>query len=95
MEFELSESQKNIIATFRAFGEEVFTSDHVFQWRRDQGLPDEVVKGFVDRYFALDKVQSDGRRGLDIMGQTSSWKNFQDALALLCRFKTTCSIYRY
>lgn len=70
VEFELSDSQKNIIATFRAFGEEVFTADHVFQWRRDQGLPDEVVKGFVDRYFALDKVQSDGHRGLDIMGQT-------------------------
>lgn len=70
MEFELSDNQKNIIATFRAFGEEVFTADHVFQWRRDQGLPDEVVKGFVDRYFALDKVQSDGHRGLDIMGQT-------------------------
>lgn len=70
MEFELSESQKISSRHSALFGEEVFTSDHVFQWRRDQGLPDEVVKGFVDRYFALDKVQSDGRRGLDIMGQT-------------------------
>ena len=70
MEFELSENQKNIIATFRAFGEEVFTSEHVFQWRKDQGLPDDVVKGFVDRYFALERAQGDGHRGLDIMGQT-------------------------
>ena len=44
VEFELSDNQKNIIATFRAFGEEVFTADHVFQWRRDQGLPDEGLR---------------------------------------------------
>ena len=81
MEFELSESQKNIIATFRAFGEE--------------GLPDEVVKGFVDRYFALDKVQSDGRRGLDIMGQTLILEELSRCAGAACRFKTTCSICRY
>ena len=53
MDFALSEGQKSMIATFREFGESVFTPEHVFQWRKDQGLPDEVAKGFVDRYFSL------------------------------------------
>lgn len=70
MEFELSENQKNIIATFRAFGEEVFTSEHVFQWRRDQGLPDEVAKGFVDRYFGLEHAQTGSNGHLGVMAQT-------------------------
>lgn len=67
MDFALSDSQKNIIATFREFGESVFTPETVFQWRKDQGLPDEVVKGFVDRYFAF-ADQSPHRMG--IMSQT-------------------------
>ena len=53
VDFALSEGQKSMIATFREFGESVFTPEHVFQWRKDQGLPDEVAKGFVDRYFSL------------------------------------------
>ncbi len=53
VDFSLSEGQKSMIATFREFGESVFTPEHVFQWRKDQGLPDEVAKGFVDRYFSL------------------------------------------
>lgn len=67
MDFALSDNQKNIIATFREFGESVFTPESVFQWRKDQGLPDEVVKGFVDRYFALDDQSPDG---MGIMSQT-------------------------
>ncbi len=70
MEFELSESQKNIIATFRTFGEKVFTSEHVFQWRRDQGLPDDVAKGFVDRYFSLEQTYTGPNERLGIMAQT-------------------------
>lgn len=53
VDFALSEGQKSMIATFREFGESMFTPEHVFQWRKDQGLPDEVAKGFVDRYFSL------------------------------------------
>lgn len=53
VDFALPEGQKSMIATFREFGESVFTPEHVFQWRKDQGLPDEVAKGFVDRYFSL------------------------------------------
>ena len=70
MDFALSHDQKNIIATFRAFGEKVFTPDHVSQWRKDQGLPDDVAKGFVDRYFSLSQTYGGNRRGLDVMSQT-------------------------
>lgn len=68
MDFSLTDYQKNIIATFREFGESVFTPDHVFQWRKDQGLPDEVMRGFVDRYFSFD-TDSKGHAGMSIMSQ--------------------------
>src|SRR5699024_6968322 len=56
VDFELTDKQRKLVATFRAFGEETFTPEHVRQWRRDQGLPDEVVKGFVDLYFGLEEL---------------------------------------
>ncbi len=49
MDFALSDNQKNIIATFREFGESVFTLNRYSSGEKIQGLPDEVVKGFVDR----------------------------------------------
>ena len=51
MDFNLTSEQKKLVASFRAFGTEVFTPDHVSQWCRDQGLPDDVMKRFVDLYF--------------------------------------------
>lgn len=66
MDFGLTDTQKNIIATFREFGQSVFTPEHVFQWRRDQGLPDDVMKGFVDRYFSFD---AQGPLSMSIMTQ--------------------------
>lgn len=57
MDFELSDKQKKLVEAFRVFGEEVFQPAHVHQWRRDQGLPDEVVKGFVDLYFGLEDLR--------------------------------------
>ncbi len=68
MDFSLTNYQKNIIATFREFGELVFTPDHVFQWRKDQGLPDEVMRGFVDRYFSFEDG-AQGKSGMSIMSQ--------------------------
>lgn len=67
MDLSLTDQQKNIVATFREFGESAFTQEHVFQWRRDQGLPDDVMKGFVDRYFTFEK--SSGRSSMGIVAQ--------------------------
>lgn len=50
MDFNLTESQKQLVETFREFGEATFTPSNVSKWSRDEGLPDDVVKGFVDLY---------------------------------------------
>ncbi|BAK44939.1 acyl-CoA dehydrogenase family protein [Eggerthella sp. YY7918] len=64
MDLTLSDKQKQLIFTFREFGKTHFTDDHVVQWCKDQGLPDEVVKEFVDLYFNLpdlmDNEKGDG-----------------------------------
>ena len=65
MDFALTDAQKDMVATFREFGESVFTAEHVSQWRKDQGLPDEVAKGFVDRYFTFAD-----QGGMGIISQT-------------------------
>lgn len=70
MDFALNDYQKSVVATFREFGESVFTPENVFQWRRDQGLPDDVAKGFVSRYFALENEQTGGPNGVSVMTQT-------------------------
>lgn len=70
VDFSLTPYQKNIIATFREFGESVFTPENVFQWRKDQGLPDEVVHGFVDRYFRFEEEKGADAPGMTIMQQT-------------------------
>ncbi|MEG0375026.1 MAG: acyl-CoA dehydrogenase family protein, partial [Raoultibacter sp.] len=59
MDFNLTDKQRKLVAAFRDFGESTFIPDHVKQWRRDQGLPDEVAKGFVDLYFGC-KDSKDG-----------------------------------
>ncbi|MEG2627985.1 MAG: acyl-CoA dehydrogenase family protein [Raoultibacter sp.] len=51
MEFELNASQLELVATVRAFGEHYFSDTNVKQWQHDQGLPDEVVRDFVNLDF--------------------------------------------
>ena len=50
LDFKLSEDQKKLVAQFRDFGESTFTNANVDKWTRDEGLPDDVVKAFVDLY---------------------------------------------
>lgn len=47
----LKDDERELIRQVRAFGETYFTNESVAQWRRDNGLPDEVVKAFVDLDF--------------------------------------------
>ena len=90
VDFELTDKQRKLVATFRAFGEETFTPEHVRQWRRDQGLPDEVVKGFVDLYFGLEELE-DAEGTFSCARRRSSSKSCPDAPVPRCRSKTTCS----
>lgn len=59
MEFNLTDEQKKLVSTFREFGERVFAPEQVHQWRRDQGLPDEVAQEFVDLYFGMEEFRND------------------------------------
>lgn len=68
--FALSSEQKRLIAAFREFGESVFLPERVFQWKRDQGLPDEVVKGFTDLYFSFESSTVGKSFAHSVMSQT-------------------------
>lgn len=51
MDFRLSDAERALVAQVRMFAERYFDKASVAQWRRDGGLPDEVVKAFVDLDF--------------------------------------------
>lgn len=51
MDFGLTEDYRKLVATVRTFAESHFTFDNVSQWRCDEGLPDEVVRDFVNLDF--------------------------------------------
>lgn len=69
MDFNLSSEQKKLVASFRAFGTEVFTPDHVSQWCKDQGLPDDVMKRFVDTYYKFADKESTSAAGHSLLDQ--------------------------
>lgn len=64
MDFSLTEKQERLVSAFREFGERTFTPEHVNQWRKDQGLPDEVAKSFVDLYFGLEEIDETQTAGV-------------------------------
>ena len=51
MDFTLTDRQKKLVSAFRTFGADTFTPERVAKWCRDQGLPDTVMKEFVDLYY--------------------------------------------
>lgn len=51
MDFRLSEADRVLIEHMREFGVKYFNQDTVAQWRSDMGLPDEVVRDFVNLGF--------------------------------------------
>lgn len=69
MDFNLSSEQIKLVASFRAFGTEVFTPDHVSQWCKDQGLPDDVMKRFVDTYYKFADKESTSAAGHSLLDQ--------------------------
>lgn len=69
MDFNLSSEQKKLVASFRAFGTEVFTPDHVSQWCKDQGLPDDVMKRFVDTYYKFADKESTSAASHSLLDQ--------------------------
>lgn len=51
MDFGMTDDYRRLQETVRAFAETHFTFENVIQWRRDEGLPDEVVRDFVNLDF--------------------------------------------
>ena len=51
MDFRLSDDERELVSEVRQFCERYFDEASVAQWRRDGGLPDEVVKAFVNLDF--------------------------------------------
>ncbi len=56
MDFSLTDKQEQLVAAFRAFGNTHFSNELVTHWCKDQGLPDNVAKGFVDLYHSLPEL---------------------------------------
>ena len=69
LSFALSSYHEKMLNAFREFGESVFTSERVLQWRRDQGLPDEIVKGFANLYFGFETPTKEKPFHLSVMSQ--------------------------
>ena len=51
MDFGLTDDYRGLVQTVREFAKQHFTFENVSQWTRDEGLPDEVVKDFVNLDF--------------------------------------------
>ncbi|MGI6106195.1 MAG: acyl-CoA dehydrogenase family protein [Raoultibacter sp.] len=62
MDFKLSSKQISLVKAFREFGEKHFSNENIKQWCKDQGIPDQTAKGFVDQYFGLNELM-DGEDG--------------------------------
>ncbi len=70
MDFGLTDDYRKLVATVRAFAEQHFSFDNVTQWRRDEGLPDEVVRDFVNLDFnGFGVIHRRNHETYDIMAQ--------------------------
>lgn len=64
MDFEITDAQAELVNVFGEFAHRYFTLDNVRQWQRDEGLPDDVCKAFVDEYYRYSALSgADGRSG--------------------------------
>ncbi len=70
MDFGLTDDYRKLVSTVRAFAEQHFTFDSVTQWRRDEGLPDDVVRDFVNLDFnGFGVIHRRNHETYDIMAQ--------------------------
>lgn len=69
MDFALNAYQERLVGAFRDFGEQAFTFEHVARWRRDQGLPDEIVKTFANLYFSFEEPTEEKPFNHSVMSQ--------------------------
>ncbi len=71
MDFGFSADQQKLIDTVRIFGDQYFAREAVRQWQHDAGLPDEVLREFVNLDFnGFGVVHRRSHVDYDIMAQT-------------------------
>lgn len=59
MDFTLTKEQAEVVECIRQFGEAHFSHEAIRRWRKEQGLPDEVVQAFVNLDFGPATLVSD------------------------------------
>lgn len=70
MDFGLTDDYRKLVATVRTFAETHFSFDNVSQWRGDEGLPDEVVRDFVNLDFnGFGVIHRRNHKTYDILAQ--------------------------
>ena len=70
MDFVLSEEQQRLVERAREFGTQHFTTDNVRRWCDDHGVPDELMKAYLDSGLALVGVSPNlGGVGGDLLSQ--------------------------
>ena len=94
MDFTLTDGQKKLVSAFRTFGADAFTPERVAKWCRDQGLPDTVMKEFVDLYYETAEPDIAPDLAHSLLSQVLIWRNSPAAPARRCRSRTTCSTCR-
>lgn len=62
MDYTLTQEQIDVVECIRQFGETYFDHESVRRWRKEQGLPDEVVQAFVNLDFGPATLVSDRTR---------------------------------
>lgn len=56
MDFKRTDKQAELVDAFRDFSQAWFSDESILQWQRDQGLPDDVCKAFVDLYYRFPEL---------------------------------------
>lgn len=70
MDFGLSDDYRVLVDTVRLFAEQHFSFENVRQWRKDEGLPDEVVRDFVNLDFnGFGVIHRRGHERYDVAAQ--------------------------
>ena len=59
MNYTLAQEQIDVVECIREFGRKYFDHDSIKRWRKEQGLPDEVVQAFVNLDFGPVTLVSD------------------------------------
>ena len=94
MDFTLTDGQKKLVSAFRTFGADTFTPERVAKWCRDQGLPDTVMKEFVDLYYETAEPDIAPDLAHSLLSQVLIVEELSRCAGTTLPSRTTCSTCR-